>query len=264
MAVTPLGINGTRSTGVLAYSVLACATTWSLAIPAATAWMAHQAPSHLAVACAGLSAFGPLIAALAIGTYRRELGQVFGRWRASPAWIAAALLAPLLVHTLSRVLLLAVGGHPAHWLDVPRTGEALAAMLVFPLGEEFGWRGFAHPRLVERLGPVRGPLALGAIWGLWHLAYAVTPAAAAFDVVLFAITMVELPLYSLIIALFFERTNRSLAVALAFHAGAHLDNIEGAQRGDLRLLLCHLVVAAVLAWGAAKILLHSRSRGRLQ
>ena len=44
----------------------ACAITWVLAAPAALAWMQHQAPPPFALACAGLSAFGPLLAALAI------------------------------------------------------------------------------------------------------------------------------------------------------------------------------------------------------
>lgn len=36
------------------------------------------------------------------------------------------------------------------------------------LGEEIGWRGFLVPRLVARLGFVRGSLATGLIWAVWH------------------------------------------------------------------------------------------------
>jgi len=38
----------------------------------------------------------------------------------------------------------------------------------FAFGEEFGWRGYLLPRLMERLGSWSGLLAHGAIWGLWH------------------------------------------------------------------------------------------------
>src|SRR5260370_13539923 len=38
-----------------------------------------------------------------------------------------------------------------------------------PLGEEFGWRGFALPRLLQRWRPLAAPLILGAIWRAWHL-----------------------------------------------------------------------------------------------
>ncbi len=38
-----------------------------------------------------------------------------------------------------------------------------------PLGEEFGWRGFALPRLLQRWRPLPAALILGAIWWAWHL-----------------------------------------------------------------------------------------------
>jgi membrane protease YdiL (CAAX protease family) len=39
---------------------------------------------------------------------------------------------------------------------------------LFAFGEEFGWRGYLLPRLMQRLGPWPGVLAHGAIWGFWH------------------------------------------------------------------------------------------------
>lgn len=37
------------------------------------------------------------------------------------------------------------------------------------LGEELGWRAVLQPELERRWGPVRGSLAVGAIWAYWHL-----------------------------------------------------------------------------------------------
>jgi membrane protease YdiL (CAAX protease family) len=38
-----------------------------------------------------------------------------------------------------------------------------------PIGEEFGWRGFALPQLLRRWSPLAASLVLGAVWGVWHL-----------------------------------------------------------------------------------------------
>lgn len=259
---SPRAASGTGADGAYVFFALACAVTWLLAVPAALAWVRHQAPPPYAIACAGLSAFGPMLAAIAVAGPRGQLREVFGRWRTSPPWIVLALLTPPAVHALATALDVAIGGHPAQWFHPPVTPEQVAALAVFPLGEEFGWRGFAHSRMLQRHGPVKGPLILGAVWGVWHLMYAITPEAAGFDAFAFGLTMIELPLYSLVIAWVFERSNRSMAVAIAFHAGAHLDHIERAPRSELPLHALHLAVLAVAATAAARCLATSLPRRR--
>ena len=54
--------------------------------------------------------------------------------------------------------------HPARTLAALMFGR-----LAVVLGEEPGWRAFALPRLIERLGPNVGRLVLGIAWALWHL-----------------------------------------------------------------------------------------------
>src|SRR5678815_359195 len=117
-------------TGTATFFALACATTWTLALPAATAWMQHQTPPPYAIACAGLSAFGPLLAALAVAGPRRQLGQVFGRWRTNPAWILVGLLVAPAIHLVATALYVAIGGRPAQWFHPPATPEAMAALVV--------------------------------------------------------------------------------------------------------------------------------------
>lgn len=58
------------------------------------------------------------------------------------------------------------------WLVV--LGQLIAAILVAPVinsfftfGEEFGWRGYLLPNLLQ-LGEKKAFLASGVIWGLWH------------------------------------------------------------------------------------------------
>jgi hypothetical protein len=82
----------------------------------------------------------------------------------------------------------------------------------------------------------------------------VTPGTGAFDPFVFGMMLAELPLYTLVITWIFEQANRSMAVALAFHAGGHLDRIENELHVDVRIHAMHLAVLAVLAAIAARSL----------
>lgn len=42
------------------------------------------------------------------------------------------------------------------------------SQIIPSLGEEAGWRGVMYPYLKDKLGPVFGRLAGGALWGIWH------------------------------------------------------------------------------------------------
>jgi membrane protease YdiL (CAAX protease family) len=245
-----------RSDGTTAYCILACLITWLLAAPAALAWIRQETPASFAIACAGLSAFGPLLAALLIAAPRGELGDVFGRWRTRPVWIVFGLLAPLASHLLAGMFAAAIGAKPDHWTHPPVTPEHIAALVVFPLGEEFGWRGFAQPRMTARYGQLIGSLLVGLVWGLWHLAYSITPERAGFDLFVFMMMLIKLPLWSVIIGWAFERANRSLAVAIAFHAGGHIDNLQRAANADM-LHAAHIVVLAIAAFFAASAMRRS-------
>jgi membrane protease YdiL (CAAX protease family) len=240
--------------GVFAYFGLACGLTWLLAAPLALSWVRHATPPPYGLAGAGLSAFGPLIAAIAVAGRQKRLKEVFATWRTNPLWIILALFTPMAAHVVATALSFALGAHPTRWLHPPQAPEQIAALVVFSLGEEFGWRGFAHPRMMERHGFVKGSLLLGALWGLWHLMYSITPTAGTFDWFTFGTLMAELPLYTLLVTWVFERAHRSMAVAIAFHAGAHLDRLENEPNIDVRIHVMHFVVIAVLAAIAAKAL----------
>ena len=243
-----------KADGAYAYLALACAITWALDLPLALAWRRHLTPAPYAVALAGLGALGPTLAAFAIAAPRRELGQVFGRWRTNPLWIIAALLTAPALHLVATLAEVTLGGQPAQWFYPPVKPEHVAALVMFSVGEEFGWRGFAYPRLAERHGAVIGSVLLGAAWGVWHLMMLVSPEDGSFNVGMLGVHVVDLALYSIVFAWFFERGGRSMAVAIALHAGAHLDNIYRAPPTELRLRLLRFVVLGVAAALAARSL----------
>lgn len=120
--------------------------------------------------------FGPLIAAAVVAALSGRLRELFGqlgRWRAAPRWYLAAVLVPVAVTALAAVVTLAAGGSSSvdgalpGWPQVAAT--FLSTLLLVGLFEEVGWRGFALPRLQQRMSGRRAALLLGVIWAAWHL-----------------------------------------------------------------------------------------------
>jgi membrane protease YdiL (CAAX protease family) len=240
---------------VVGFFALSCGITWLLDLPLAIAWASHGPVPAYAMPLVGLGAWGPSLAAFVLAARRRALRDVFGRWRVNPLWVIAALLVPLAVQLPATVMEVALGGRPAHWLYPPSRPEHFAALVMFPFGEEFGWRGFAYPRLERLFGPVSGSLILGAVWGLWHLGMLFAPdPLRALPPETLLIYMGDLALWSVVVAWVFERGNRSIAVAIAIHAGEHLDNVSRAPESEVRLRILRFVVLAVVALLAGRSL----------
>lgn len=122
-----------------------------------------------------LAASSPSLAALIMRIAGRRR-PVAARTRPSFVWPLAALVVAVVPP-----LVAAVATHlgdlsvlPVHSAaTIASVGGPLVAfgytMVSGPLSEEFGWRGFAQPRLRLGLGRVRTALVLGLCWGLWHL-----------------------------------------------------------------------------------------------
>ena len=237
------------------FFAFACGITWALDFPLAYAWATHAEPAIYAMPLVGLGAWGPTLAAFALAARRGTLRAVFGRWRTNPIWIIVALFVPLLVQLPATVIEVLLGGHPAHWFYPPVKPEHFAALVMFSFGEEFGWRGFAYPRLEQRHGPVVGSLILGSVWGLWHMGMMFAPdPLRALPPETLLIYIAELALWSIVMAWMFERGDRSIAVAIAMHAGAHIDNVSRAPETEVRLRILRFVVLAIVAALAARSL----------
>ena len=162
---------------MLTFAALTFGWTWSLwGISTA---IKSQAP-ELGKALFLAAGFGPSLAAIVIvllvgGTLGlRDWLRRCLTWRFWPGWYAvtffaapAAMLAALGIHG-------ALGGSlPAFPTGGP-IGHVIATfglvlMIGGPLGEEFGWRGYALPALTTRYGWRRSSLIVGALWGLWHV-----------------------------------------------------------------------------------------------
>ena len=126
----------------------------------------------------GLGNFGPTLSAIVITAYlfgRRGVRSLLARgchWRLHVSWYVIALLLPFMTVIAGVELAYVLNGTTATpWIIVAPTSVGLLGVLVAPLGEELGWRGFALPRLQTRFGFLWASLLLGIIWGFWHLPF---------------------------------------------------------------------------------------------
>ena len=183
--------------------------------------------SWLATLLMFAGSFGPSLAAIVVVASTRPAGGLRAwlsrclQWRIGWGWCAFALLLPLAVMLLAAGLHIALGGtigtSPAsgHML-MTVVNLPLVLLLGGPLGEEFGWRGFALPFLQDRLGWRTASLVLGLVWAVWHLPlfYIDGTAQAHIPLALFLLSVVAM---SVVFAWLVHRTAGSVVAALLFH-----------------------------------------------
>jgi hypothetical protein len=127
------------------YFALAFAITWGLQLPALLARAGVlDGPPERYMMLVGLGAFGPMMAAMIAarveGTGLRALFAPLGTSRVGVQWYLAALLLPGGIFVVAAAIWNAFG-HAEPLVYPPDNAAFVAAALVFPFGEEVGWRG---------------------------------------------------------------------------------------------------------------------------
>lgn len=117
--------------------------------------------------------------------------------------------------------------------------------------EEFGWRGFALPRLLNKWNPLKASLILGAIWGIWHLPLFLIPDTGQYYMPL-GVFLILVEAFSVLITWAYIRTKLSLFSALLFHTSINtmlsvFPSIEkvpgGSQVGFVYLTIGYVIVS---------------------
>ena len=209
---------------LLTFVVLTFGWTWSLLWVGAT--FALQ-PAWLGTAVIIASAFGPSLGGLTtvalfdrLPGVKRWLKRCLF-WRIGWGWYAIAAFVPLGMMVLALALYVAMGGaippSPAvgnFWLSVLIFGQIL--VIGGPLGEEFGWRGYALPVLTQRIGWRWASLTVGGVWALWHLPLFFIPGMAQANMPM-ALFMASTVALSVIFARLSVNTRFSVLPAIVLH-----------------------------------------------
>jgi membrane protease YdiL (CAAX protease family) len=226
---------------MLFYAVAFC---WSWSFWLAAAALGSSIATPLGFALLLLGVLGPMVAGIGCAWFTRNGESWRDYWRRVvdprriPArwWPAALLLAPALA-ALALFFAAALGDGAAVGLaraNVARHVEQPSAIPLFlvsmlllgPLPEELGWRGYALGRLQARHGPLTSALALGAIWAVWHLPLfymkGMLHESHGAGSVWFWLFMVQVPCLSIVMTWLFNNTRRSTLGAILFHFSANL------------------------------------------
>lgn len=106
------------------------------------------------------------------GGVRELLGRIL-IWRVGLQWWAFALLGTIIPAVAALYLFRLFGGPAVDWSGLKPLSSVVPTIIILTIlagiGEEFGWRGFALPRLQARYNALVSSLIVGLIWGIWHI-----------------------------------------------------------------------------------------------
>ena len=232
----------------------------ALVAPVLAGWLS---PGFLQLGALSASIAGLVVAAIEGGkdAVRELLGR--GRiWRVGIGWWLVALLLPLVPAVGAMFLAAGYTKQPVDWSHLEPVYTVIPSMLfliVFAgLGEEFGWRGFALPRLLSRHGALTASLIIGGFHALWHIplflvkgqSYNTLAEQIGFLPAFLGYACLVLAL-SVQLAWIFTNTGGSVLLAATYHgAGNAWAGYLGIDRvglaGPLAFVATHVVVAILL------------------
>ncbi|GAB3176104.1 CPBP family intramembrane glutamic endopeptidase [Telluribacter humicola] len=180
-----------------------------------------------------LGGLGPLLAAfLTTWLYARKEGvrQLLAQCiRVRPLmYLTIALLSPFVLATIAAVMAYYLNGTTIQLSGLLRSKEFpefnLLTLFVYNLfffgyGEEVGWRGFALPRLQDRMGTLKASLVLTAFWAFWHLPlFLYRPGYTSMDVAGAVGWVLSLLTGSILLTWLYNSSRGSVLICTVFHS----------------------------------------------
>jgi len=191
-------------------------------------------------------------------------------WRVGLRWYLFALIGvPLVIPLVLTLGMIIVPGGLAS-LQFLGPGYVLAypvsfvvTLIIGPLFEEIGWRGFALPRMQPLHGPLVGSIILGLLWALWHLPEFMVPWWAAQSGGTSPIAIVKFGMIATALGItltwVFNNTKGSVLMAILVHTSVDAPFLPF----SVLLGPSELINSILVGFGALALLVVVLTRGRL-
>jgi membrane protease YdiL (CAAX protease family) len=180
-------------------------------------------------------------------------------WRVGVGWWAFVLLFGSVPAAAGLYVFSLFGGPAVDWnrLRPPSTIVPMMVVLIVlaGLGEEFGWRGFAMPRLQARHNALLSSLMIGTLWGLWHVPLFVTEGTTQYKWQAAAGLIPSVLCYTVFVTAWsvqytwvFNNTNGSVLLAAVQHGAVNAWNgYIDVYRGHFGGVVAYTVVSVVIS-----------------
>lgn len=251
----------TRRKELAYFFLIAFIWMWLISLPRVlAAYGVLQLPELVSMLMGYLAVFGPAVSAFILT--RRAEGKAGAKalWKRGwsfdfrKKWLLPALLLIPASAALT-LLILNLLKVPVAWeYSLPPAMIVPIGLLIWLLGaypEEYGWRGYALPRLLKNQHPLTASLILGAVWGLWHLPLHFIPSTTQYVIPIWQYLLLTLVL-SIFYTWLYLGTGGNLFIASLFHFSG---NMAGAlipywtsNSGRWTSFLILLIPALLIAW----------------
>jgi CAAX protease family protein len=159
---------------LVSFFVMAILLSWIAVMPLILNPSLPPEPFMILGALAGPTLSAVIVLAITEGKAGlRDFFRRYRQWRAGIVWwlivlfgilialniVAAFILGPSILTEFFKNIGLIL---PTYLITL------IVGVILGPLWEEPGWRGFALPRLQQQYGPITGSIVLGVLWALWH------------------------------------------------------------------------------------------------
>lgn len=152
---------------------------------------------------------------------RQGIQELLGRfrWPGRGKWYAVALLTVPLATVLTTLCSALFLREYRFALTVPLLAMGVVWPFFSAFGEEFGWRGYVLPQLLQCMSPLKAGLLLGVVWELWHLPmhYIGYQAYGKYMLPAYLIVTASMVIHSVIMAQIFSRTGGTLKTMILYH-----------------------------------------------